>query len=280
MVLVSSSRISWDGEKTCHSLHVSVVSVVESIQLFTCWHIFYSSPPPHCLLHWPRDQQDCLTFQKAKRHSWTIQLTRGEKQFKPHRVISYQECCLCSQDCSHACSAFAGQTLFQSIHWYLLFIQMLVHHSFCIMLPAHVSRSEGLSELDFGNKFLLWAFACIFVWLDRSELSQCSCMNSYSVQWELVKVCVKWMDTADTSGDLLMEMWGEIADIGNSGGYLGGSMFSLLSKICRIQCNFSGRRMRMWLNSVFSILLNFDTYVLFSKYFDLPQHSLVCRWSW
>lgn len=50
--------------------------------------------------------------------------------------------------------------------------------------------------------------------------------------------------------------------MGNSGGYLGDSaLFSLLSKTCRVQCNFSVRRMRMWLNSVFSTLLNFDAYV-------------------
>lgn len=70
-------------------------------------------PSPHCLLHWPRDQQDCLTFQKAKRHNWNIQLTWGEKQLKPHRVIFYQDCCLCSQDRSHARSTFVGQTFFQ-----------------------------------------------------------------------------------------------------------------------------------------------------------------------
>lgn len=51
--------------------------------------------------------------------------------------------------------------------------------------------------------------------------------------WELVKVSVKWMDTVDTSREvvLLMEIFGEIADMGNSGEYLEGSvLFNLLSK--------------------------------------------------
>lgn len=39
-----SSRTSWGwGDKLCHSLHMSVVSSIESIQLFVCWHIFHSS---------------------------------------------------------------------------------------------------------------------------------------------------------------------------------------------------------------------------------------------
>lgn len=46
-VPVFSSRLSWGWrDKLCHSLHVSVVSSVESIQLFVCWHIFHSSSSP------------------------------------------------------------------------------------------------------------------------------------------------------------------------------------------------------------------------------------------
>lgn len=58
-------------------------------------------------------------------------------------------------------------------------------------------------------------------------------MSSYSVQWELVKVCVKWLDTADTSREvvLLMEISGEIADMGKSVEYLEDSvLFNFLSK--------------------------------------------------
>lgn len=44
MVPVFSSGVSWGwSDKLCHSLHVSVVSSIESIQLFVCWHIFHSS---------------------------------------------------------------------------------------------------------------------------------------------------------------------------------------------------------------------------------------------
>lgn len=71
IVLVSSSRLSWDGETHCHSLHVSGVSVVEPIQLFACWHIFHSSsssfpPLPPSLAYRPKGLPNFSEGQKTQ----------------------------------------------------------------------------------------------------------------------------------------------------------------------------------------------------------------------
>lgn len=149
---------------------MSVISSVETIQLFVCWHTLHSSTsPPHHLFGWPRDLQGCLTFQKVKRHSWNIQLTWGEKQLKSYRVIFYQDCCRVPARLQARFLCHCQTNIF-SKH---TDICCSCHHFFCIILPVSVLGTELLSEMDFGSK----------LFLRRSALSWGLCADSYNVQW-------------------------------------------------------------------------------------------------
>lgn len=84
-------------------------------------------------------------------------------------------------------------------------------------------------------------------------MSQCSCTNSYNVHWEMVKSCVKWMHTADTSRRSAFA-YGNLGGDSRDGEQRrrSGSRCAVQSfvKKCKIQCNLSMRWMEKWLNTV------------------------------